>query len=523
MKRDHLSLSPCRGWLLFLFLLVGCCMSSANAQAQDGTGFQVQQFRQWGDTEGLFQTLSAKTLGQWNFKFGAFFNYSKDPLVLRTLIPGASVRSDNVLKHQVGMEIIAGLGFLSWLDFELAVPVTLYQVGTIPTTNVVDPGLQGRRLDGGAMGDLRVAFKFQGLTEKQHKFGLGAQLFLGLPTGTKDRFNGEESVSFGFALLAHKTFAERVRIAFNLGYRFLPTTKFVNLEIAHELTYGLGLNVDVVQNRFALLAEVTGAAGLVGDASVYTSPLELLTGARVYPLGKKNLAINVGFGLGLLQGYGTPQFRVFVGVTWTRTRKIDRPVDIKIFVNKAPKTVPSPYPKLVIDNVPVAVGDIYFVSVPIQFNFDKTSYLYKEGTQFSPSRVRLTLDQIAKEITALLKHADSGISVFCVAGHAGVKGTKSRKQYLSNARAKKIRNELIQRGIPANKLVWKGYSSDNTITPGRREHYRDRRVEVFSLPLGTRTCPTFRGRQTYIKYIKDNERHFQRGTSAKPGSIIRFQ
>lgn len=481
-------------------ILCLCFLGGRNLHAQDGTAFQLQQFRQWGDSEGMFQTLSARTLQQWNLRFGAFFNYAKDPLVLRSVNASESIRSDNVMEHQVGMEVVAGLGLLNWLDVELALPVTLYQVGTIPRLSSVDSSLQGRNLDGGAIGDLRMALKFQGLTEKKHKFGLGAQIYLGLPTGTKERFNGEESVSFGLLLLAHKTFAERFRLVFNLGYRYLPETNFINLEISHELMYGLGLSVEAVKGRLVMLAEVAGAAGLVGNASTYTSPLEFLAGARIYPLARKSLAINLGVGAGVLQGYGTPQFRVILGLTWTRPPAPKaQPSAINLVIGKAPTRVPSPYPKLTTRNVPVVVPAPYYISIPIQFEFDKTSFTNR-------SRVNRTLDNIYAEIKGKTRK-----TLFCVGGHSGVKGAAARKQELSEQRAEKIREELIRRGIQAKQLVVFGYSDKVTLSLGTKENGVDRRVEIFSLPTAVTKCPAFKDRARYIKYLKDYKSRFQRG------------
>ncbi|TNE52110.1 MAG: hypothetical protein EP343_01545 [Deltaproteobacteria bacterium] len=501
---------------LFRAICVGCLalglwvvpwMSVSMAQTQDGTGFQIQQLRQWGDNEGLFQTLSARTLGQWGFKLGMMLNYGKDPLLLRRVSGLNSVRSDNVVEHQMGAEFTAGIGFFDWMDLEIALPVTLYQVGRVPNDGI-DSSIVGRQLDGSAVGDMRIGLKFQALTEKKQKFGLGFQIYLGLPTGSADTFNGEETVSFGLRLLAHKTFAKRVRLAFNVGYRYLPETKFVNLTISHELTYGLGLNVDVYKQRVNLIAEVAGAAGLVGGASEYTSPLELLAGARFFPFQYKmdpktgersghQLAVNVGFGLGMLPGYGTPQFRVFLGVNWARTSGggsgSSGPVviqDKRTYVN-IPKIVTVanvqtiPYPIFLRIQV-LELEDIVF-------GFDKLTFFEGEyqGKPYSAERAQRSVDVAARVLKKILGNSPNRI--ICVAGHAGVKGIPKRKQWLSDQRAAKLKRLLAEKGIDENKMVTRGYSdkynSPGTTATNRIEQTMDRRVRIFVLPPGQITCP----------------------------------
>lgn len=510
--------------LISLGMFFGSGMSDSMAQSQDGTGFQIQQFRQWGDNAGLFQTLSARTMGQWSFKLGAMMNYGKDPLLLRRVSGLGSVKSDTVVEHQLGAEITAGIGLFNWMDFEIAMPVTVYQIGRVPTDGI-DTSIAGRQLDGSALGDLRLGLKFQALTEKKQKFGLGFQAYLGLPSGSSDRFGGEETVSFGLNLLAHKTFAKRVRLAFNLGYRYLPETKFVNLLISHEITYGLGLSVDVYKRRVNLIAEVAGAAGLVGGGSEYNSPLELLAGARFFPLqysvdpktGKEyghQLAVNVGFGVGMLPGYGTPQVRVFLGVNWSRasggpSRGSSGPVvirDNRMYVN---------VPKIIsIDNVktisyPIFLKIQVLELADIVFGFDKVTFFEGEyeGKPYSAEKARRSVDVAAQVLKKIITRAPN--RVICVAGHAGVKGVAKRKQQLSDQRAAKLKKMLEERGIDSSKLVTRGYSdkynSPGTASKNRVERTMDRRVRLFVLPPGQLACPKDYGiLRRYVEEARKN-------------------
>lgn len=513
----------CRWVVMLVVCYASLSWQNAHAQTQDGTAFQIQQMRQWGDNAGLFQTLSAKTLGQWNVKLGVLFNYGKDPLLLRRSSADGIIKSANVMEHQLGAEITAGIGLFDWMDFELALPVTLYQMGTVPT-NGIDASISGRQLDGSAMGDLRLALKFQALTEKKHNFGLGVQIHLGVPTGSADRFGGEESVSFGIRLLAHKTFAERVRLAFNFGYQYLPSTKFVNLEISHELTYGLGLSVDVWSNRIHLLAEVAGAAGLVGGASEYNSPLELLAGARFFPIlptmlerngqmveSGHQLAIQVGAGVGLLPGYGTPQFRIFVGINWARRGAGVSSDNAAVIVQKETKFVNQPVTITIANvktvNIPILVEPISVDLPDVVFAFDQVEFFNGnyEGKEYTPAKATRGVELAA---TFLKKEMDKNpLRTLCVAGHAGVKGIATRKQYLSDQRAIKVKTMLAGYGVEGSKIVTRGYSDKFTVSGGQTEQTMDRRVRMILLPPGQISCPDDYGTlQKYIDLAKSTGR-----------------
>lgn len=318
-------------WRIPLGLVLGLLLFAIPTKTwaqSDNTAFQLQQFRPWGDPEGLFHSQSGEGLGQWNFKVGLFLNYTKDPLLLRVFRsdrPNTSERID-ILQHQFAGDLIAGIGFFNWLDLELVVPVTFYQAGKIPNNDVIANDLRQRDVSGAFFSDIKIGLKFQALREKSHWLNMAIKLYLGVPSGYRDSFNGEDGVSFGVSLLFNKHISI-VNLALNLGYRYLPRSQFANLVVSHELTYGLGLGVEVVKNRLDLMGELVGATQLAEGVSENGAPFEVLLGGRIYPLNQsKDLAIHIGVGLPLLPGYGTPQFRIFAGLVYAR-RVFDRDKD----------------------------------------------------------------------------------------------------------------------------------------------------------------------------------------------------
>lgn len=315
--------SPPLGGVGLLIWLALLCFPLGEAQAQNNpTAFQAQQFRPWMDPQGMFQTQSARTLGQWKYKVGLFLNYSKDPLIFRdeqgNRISDPSVLAQigraDMIGHQLGADLVAGIGLLDWLDVALVIPFTIYQDGGFPT--LPDFGANsGRSTSGAFFSDIKIGVMAQALKEKKHFVSLGLQLYLGIPTGNKENFNGDDSVSFGARLLLSRQISI-VHLALNFGYRFQTESRFLALSISQQFTYSLAAAVTILPNRLEAIADIGGATEFLGDVTAERAPLEVLIGARIYPWKYKDLAVMAGFGLPFTPGYGTPQVRFFAGVSW---------------------------------------------------------------------------------------------------------------------------------------------------------------------------------------------------------------
>lgn len=298
----------------------GCCFFNLQSvHAQENTAFQLQQFRPWGDTQGMFQSQSGQTMGQWNYRVGLYLNYGFDPLTFRR-----NGEFQSIVGHQLGADVVGAIGFLSWLEMAVSIPMTLYQVGAIPNDNSFQVEDRGKNLSGFAFSDIKVALKAQALREKQHFLNLGFQVYLGIPSGNKALMNGEDTVSFGLAAFANKHIGP-VNIALNLGYRYLPPTTLVRIPIQHELTYSLGASYRVLKDRLDILGDLSGAVSLSNLTTANVVPLELYLGTRVFLLkGREDLSMTAGISFPFSPGYGAPLFRILVGVMWSpRARDTD--------------------------------------------------------------------------------------------------------------------------------------------------------------------------------------------------------
>lgn len=95
------------------------------------------------------------------------------------------------------------------------------------------------------------------------------------------------------------------------------------------------------------------------------------------------------------------------------------------------------------------------------------------STQLSPSS-RRALNEIANEI----KKSENSFEKIRIAGLADPTGDAQRNQRLSQARAERVRNYLISRGVPEGKLeaVGKGPVSSDSMASAI-QNARDRRVD----------------------------------------------
>ena len=328
-----------------LLLVMGVCLFPARealAQSNDATAFTAQRFRPWHDPNGLFQSDSGKTLGKFKYTVGLLFNYAKDPLVLRTQ-DGARINGGELIGNQFAADLTFGFGILNFLDVYLAIPMTIFQTGGIPS----DPQYAGNFLqddvgkstDGFFLGDIKLGVKGQILREKKHFLNLALRLILSLPTslgGAKKYFNGEDGVSIDAGLMVSKNFGI-LDLVLNFGYRYMPKSDFLSLVLQHELNYSLGVSVHVIKNRLDIIGELAGAATLE-EAKTDSAPFDLLFGVRIFPLKNNNaLSINVGGGIPFYAAYGSPQFRVFAGVMWApRDQDTDKD-GLMDSVDKCPK------------------------------------------------------------------------------------------------------------------------------------------------------------------------------------------
>ncbi|MFO7543139.1 MAG: OmpA family protein [Thiobacillus sp.] len=140
-----------------------------------------------------------------------------------------------------------------------------------------------------------------------------------------------------------------------------------------------------------------------------------------------------------------------------------------------PPATPAAMPAL----TPASPDGDYFVGSatgPIQI----PRKLVFEGVNFESGRAALRKEDIANIDKDVLVLKDWGDLKIEVSGHTDSIGSESYNQALSLRRANAVRDYLISKGIPADRLIAKGYGEAEPVESNETEEgrFKNRRVEL---------------------------------------------
>ena len=279
---------------------------SSSASAQDG--FDVQQFNPMpSQFTNHFSLASGAILERGQWELHLMGNYADDPLVLRS---ADGDRLQSIVSQQMVLNLMGAIGIADILDIGIDIPLVVLQGGDQISRIPADASDVSF-----GIGDIRLVPKFQLFnSHTDDNPGGGAIAFLingFIPSGDPDSFQGE-----GFRLEPRFVFdaitRAGTRISFNVGYMLRDPQVVQNLEVDDTLTYGVGFDI-VTSQMLHLVFEFAGEASLLADEiNPEELPLEALMGFKIFPI--EQFLIQFGAGMGLLEGFGTPDWRVFLGV-----------------------------------------------------------------------------------------------------------------------------------------------------------------------------------------------------------------
>jgi outer membrane protein OmpA-like peptidoglycan-associated protein len=275
---------------------------SGDAAAQEvASRIDLQQFRPRAGAGDVLGVESARVQGHGVWRLGVLFNSADDPLVARTADGDELVR---LVDAQTTADLLFAVGLWDRYQVSLELPVVLHQ----------DTGAMSSEIDRAGVGDLRIVPKAR-LVDRavgRGRLGLAGSVELIIPSGID--FHSQDSFGAQPQLAGDYTIAGS-RLVANLGLRLRNERQLIDINAGTELTYGLGarLPLPVGGDRIAAIGTLSGAVGLA-DTDREELPLELLAGAEV-DLGG-GILLTAGGGPGLSRGYGTPDLRFLVGVTY---------------------------------------------------------------------------------------------------------------------------------------------------------------------------------------------------------------
>ncbi len=424
------------------------------------------------------------------WELGFWLNYANNPLLV---VDGNGDISRSFVAGRLGADVVLSASLTRRLALGAALPMFVLQSGD------GSPSSAG-------LGDLRLVPKLEILSDVDDGIGLALLAELRLPTHSGDFSGGARGVELVPKVALDHRYASGVRIGFNLGVALRKEARFLNVEAGNELGYAvaLGYRFGGLAGRTEIGVELNGGVGL-GQSDPEELPLEALGFLR-HQLGEE-WEILGGPGIGLLEGYGVPTFRAFVGLRFTPTSH-DRDSDgITDAEDQCPQDAedrdgiedgdgcPEEDPDFDRDGVADVDDDCPDAKETINGIDDEDGcpdsgdprVIYGEGhftvldtIRFERGSAQLTesshslLDQVA-----LTLKANPEIEHMRVEGHTDDTGPRALNMQLSEERARSVRRYLVGKGVSPGRLRVRSYGPDKPVEEGTDAdaRARNRRVE----------------------------------------------
>lgn len=232
-------------------------------------------------------------------------NAARNPLVLRR---GDGERETSLVSSQTRLHLLGSYVVYDDIEVGLDLPLVVQQGGDENPPPGVSPVESGW-----GVGDVRLSSRAQFFAtedeDEEVNVAIAGMMDLHLPTGSKSSLQGGD-FRIGPTIATDIIFDSGQRMGFHVGYQFRPSTRYQGLTVDDTMRWGLSGLIPVsedVEIIGELLGRVTPSVGFRRTHS----PTEFVAGGKA-SVGAAHLL--GGIGLGLVRGYGTPDWRGFVGV-----------------------------------------------------------------------------------------------------------------------------------------------------------------------------------------------------------------
>lgn len=418
--------------LLLIVSFLVFILSPHLSQAKDTglAGFDIQLFRPPSDGLGLFGVGASEVLPHLTYSLGLYTNFSHG---LASVVMPARGTSLSIIDNNMTGDFLGAVGLFNFMDVGIGVPVAFYQDGH-DFTDLAKYKTAG-------LGDMRLDLKFRLLSDKPGSLGTALVSRATFPTGSRKIFTGYNGPSWEGVLILDKSFRP-VSLFANVGYRLVKSTKVLSTTFDDRLTFGGGVRVPLPfsDRSWSIIAEATGET-VVSDIKEISTPIEVRGGIRKE--FKSGLAINFGGGKGVTNAYGSPDYRIFAGISFSQAARH------KARQPKASEAAPEK------------------IKYTVYFSFDRADVRRSEYPELRKIGQSLAWNPPLRLI---------------VDGHTDSMGPKDYNIILSRERAQTVKQYLIYFGAGADQIEVGYYGEDkpadtNETAKGRQNN---RRVEIYS-------------------------------------------
>ncbi len=306
--------------LLSLVLLTSLT-ASAQQLATEVQSFPLERLRLSTNRNGLIDVESAALAPHLAWDVGLWLGYARNPLVLNRVSDDS--RLGPLVSDRVGGSLFGSVGLFGFLEGALELPLIFYQGRPSDVPGALAPDTALATLASPHLGDVRALVKVRLLRQQDFGVNLALMPAITFPTGGNSGYFGERATVFAPEALLSKDF-DHLRLGLNLGAVLRPRSEQLNQVVESELTGHFGVGY-----RFYNKDRSKGPP-LEIDASLSTAisalrPLQQrnqnhveLRAMAAYDI-TRTLQLFAGTGLGLVGGWGTPDYRFFIGARYGRT------------------------------------------------------------------------------------------------------------------------------------------------------------------------------------------------------------
>lgn len=415
-----------------LVVLLAALLVSTQALA-----FNAQTLRYYFPDNQVLTTPGTATKPADTLTLGMGFNFAYRPLEFGNTATG---RTGGIVDRVFTFDFMGSYSFSDQVMLGVTIPTHIGKnLVNINSTTFESPF---------NMGDIMLAGKVNIINAMDTAAGYGVAVvpFVSFPTGRSSDFVGDSSVTGGLLVSGDIDLSGHYLVA-NLGFRLREQENYLNLSIAHEFLYSLGyhhvLSEDYDVDGFA---EVQGATVFKDFwARSNASPIEARIGVGKKFLEDKNLRVTFTNGVGVTKGYGAPDYRAVLKVSYDHLLPRTKTVEVVKVVEK-----PVPYR---IRRIEKELKEL-------------TIYYPTDGDQVDPY-----YDQKIKGIANILK-SNPDLSPLYIVGYTDDVSTSDYNQKLSERRAKKAATSIKEHGLDDRMIVWVGLGEAYPVVPNTSDANR---------------------------------------------------
>jgi len=510
-------------------------------RASSAEAIDVQTFRPFADGNRLVSVLGADEFAPGTCRIGSFVNNANRPIQLTTV---AGQRIGDIVRDLYSVDALASCG----------VGANLTLMGNAPLHWTSGYGLSDakKKTSKADLGDAELLLRYTliGRATPNSGSALAIAPYVTVPHSSRTEILGqklsllsEDRAVLGTMLVYDLFVGSRHYLAANLGYHNRHEQKFLNINLGPEARMGAGYSY--------LISASSGLHSYVEwqrrdsisafRKNKFAAPTEIQTGLGAKALDDK-LAWFAGAGIGLSSGYGSPNYRAYLGFEYALRDDLKSGPQDKDANPVAPPAETLVYGALRLEARLVSSKDVKFVITRPNGRI-LTGNLRDNGPYFSnlapgihkieiksehhaPVTRAFVINPNVTSVVVIRPSDDGGIAVasrvdvqpiqfetnsavirtqsyqdldgivsvmkenpgirlMSVEGHTDNAGRRDRNLWLSSARANAVKNYLISKGVSARRLVTRGFGPDLPISTNAHSigRAKNRRVEFLLISV----------------------------------------